>query len=269
MFDEFLGEATPETIHDKRIKLEPLIFDVLKQKYYSIFDKFWKYNTIIKNTNKSIVIIERRIHENLPFLLRNMFYYARDWAITVVCSDKNFRYVKTICTNNMNNVSILPLFNGNPNRVQGIQEYNDILKSEEFYQSLSYEHLFIVQTDTYLRKPIDETMFEYDYVAAPWAWDETSAGGGMSYRKRSTMIDICNNFKKNIPMEDAFINEGIKEMGYKMPVFMKGITYIAESCHYDDVMGVHQWWTFLNPDDDFSKDILEKYFRKIFRFRNT
>ena len=69
-------------------------------------------------------------------------------------------------------------------------EYNDLLKSYNFYEQIPYEHIFIVEMDSYLRKPLDETMFQYDYVAAPYGWDETSAGGGMSYRKRSVMLDI-------------------------------------------------------------------------------
>ena len=76
--------------HTKRLRLEPLIFDILKIKYYTLFDTFWKENTIIRKTDRSIIIVERRIHENLAFILRNVFYYARDWAITIFCSDINY-----------------------------------------------------------------------------------------------------------------------------------------------------------------------------------
>ena len=240
IFDEFPGENTLENIHEKRMKLEPLIYDILKRKYFRLFEEYWRNNTIKKDSNESIVIVERRIHPNLAFLLRNMFYYARDWSITIICSDNNYNYIKTICTNNKDNVNILALFNGNPSREVAINEYNSLLKDYTFYEKLIYEHLFFVQTDTYLRKPIDESMFNYDYVAAPWSWDETSAGGGMSYRKRSAMIDICKNFKGDYNMEDGFINNGIKVLGYKMPEFMDGIQYVVESCYYDDPMGVHQ-----------------------------
>jgi hypothetical protein len=247
IFDEFSEENTDKSfLHAKRTKLEPLIYDILKRKYFRIFEEFWRNNKVTKNSNKSIVIIERRIHPNLAFILRNMFYYARDWCITVVCSEINYNYIKTICTNNSDNVNILALFNGNPSREVAIREYNNLLKDVKFYENLSYDHLFFVQTDTYLRKRIDETMLNYDYVAAPWNWDESSAGGGMSYRKRTAMIDICKNFKENYEMEDGFINEGVKALGYKMPEFMTGITYVAESCHYEDPMGAHQWWTFFN-----------------------
>ena len=259
IFDEFPGDNDLDQLHEKRVKLEPLIYDILKRKYFRLFEEFWRNNKVKKESNKSIVIIERRIHPNLAFLLRNMFYYARDWSITVICSDISYDYIKTICTNNSDNVNILPLFKGNPAREIAINEYNNLLKDASFYESLSYDHLFIVQTDTYLRKPIDETMLNYDYVAAPWGWDHSSAGGGMSYRKKSAMIDICRNFKESYGMEDGFINEGVKALGYKMPEFMDGIKYVAESCHHVDPMGVHQWWTFFNNALEHKEIVFHNY----------
>lgn len=260
IYDEFLHDykdVTDEIRHNKRVKLESLIFDILKQKYYTMHDEFWKTHTLQKNTNKSIVLIERRIHENLAFVIRNMAYYARDWSITIVCSDINYAYCKTIATNNANNIILLPLFEGNPNRDIARNEYNTLLKSAEFYKSLPFEHIFIVQTDSYLRKPIDESMFTYDLVAAPLSWDETSVGGGMSYRKRSSMINVCEKFLYDAEGEDCFICEGVKLMNYSIPDIYKGIEYIAESIFVEDPMGTHQWWTYYRPE--LGIDIFDNY----------
>jgi len=254
IFDEFIDKdlngSNPQILHEKRTKIEPFIYDILKTKYYSIFDTFWKNNSIKKNTNKSIVIIERRIHPNLAFLIRNMFYYARDWSMTIICSDVNFSYLKTVLTNNSDNVILLPLFEGNPNRDIAINEYNNLLKSSYFYRLLPFEHLFIVQTDTYLRRKIDEDILNYDYVASFFAWDKTSCGGGMSYRKRSSMISICDKFKKEISIEDCFINEGVKMLGYTIPDYKDGLNYICESCYSENPFGLHQWWTFYSIKSD-------------------
>jgi hypothetical protein len=254
IFDEFIDKdlngSNPQILHEKRTKIEPFIYDILKTKYYSIFDTFWKNNSIKKNTNKSIVIIERRIHPNLSFLIRNMFYYARDWSMTIICSDVNFSYLKTVLTNNSDNVILLPLFEGNPNRDIAINEYNNLLKSSYFYRLLPFEHLFIVQTDTYLRRKIDENILNYDYVASFFAWDKTSCGGGMSYRKRSSMISICDKFKKEISIEDCYINEGVKMLGYTIPKYEDGLNYICESCYSENPFGLHQWWTFYSIKSD-------------------
>ena len=261
LFGEYIKEnIDPTFLHEKRMRLEPLIYDILKSKYYTIFDNFWNENKI-KDSNKAIVLVERRIHENIAFILRNMFYFARDWSIVVVCSDKNYNYLKNICKGQENNVKLLQLFETSPDRDTARNEYNSMLKSAEFYESLPYEHLFIVQTDTYLRKPIDESMFEYDYVAAPFNWDYKSAGGGMSYRKRSSMIDICNNFKKDVSSEDCFISENVKLLGYKMPDYLEGMKYVSESCFYVDPMGVHQWWTFMVDNFDHKEIIFHNYLK--------
>lgn len=253
MFDE------TNSLHEKRMKLEPLIFDVLKYKYLDTFEKFWNTHTVLKDTNKSIIVVERRIHENLIFLLRNVFYYARDWAITVICSDINYNYVKTVCTTNNCSVNIVPLFEGNPERDVARKEYNDLLKKYSFYIQIPYEHLFLVETDSYLRKPIDETMFIYDYVAAPYSWDNSSAGGGMSYRKRSMMLDICERFKSESPMQDCYALEGVKALGYKTPPFEIGVKYVSESCFVNDPMGVHQWWTFFTSNEKQSEIVFHNY----------
>lgn len=258
IFDEFI-DTNQEQLHTKRTQLEPLIFDILKIKYYNIFDEFWRSHSVQKNNNKSIIIVERRIHENFAFILRNVFYYARDWAITIVCSDINLNYIKTICTHNREHINIIPYFEGNPNRDTARSEYNNLLMKSEFYKMLKYEHLFFVEMDSYLRKPIDKTILEYDYLAAPYAWDEISSGGGMSYRKRNVMIDICENYKSETPMQDCYALEGIKALGYNMPDFIKGIFYISESCHVDDPMGLHQWWTFFNNNRIESVDFFHAY----------
>ena len=70
LFGEYIQENNdPAFLHKKRVHVEPLIFDILKVKYYNIFDKFWNENSIPRNTNKSIILVERRIHENLAFIL--------------------------------------------------------------------------------------------------------------------------------------------------------------------------------------------------------
>ena len=91
IFDEFPGKLTTEQRHQKRTRLEPLVFDILKQKYWTPIDIFWQTHKVPSeiDANKCIVIVERRIHENLAFLIRNVAYFAPTWAITIICSDIN------------------------------------------------------------------------------------------------------------------------------------------------------------------------------------
>ena len=251
IFDEFpepMSEITKERKHQKRLRLEPLIYDILKAKYLKPLEDFWNTYTIPKISDTCVVLVERRIHENMYFILRNMAYFARGWSICIVCSDINLNYCREICGNNKDNITFLPIFKGNPDATAGKIEFNNLLKKSEFYEMLTSENLLFTETDTYLCKHIPEDITRYDYVASPYAWDESMAGGGLSFRKRSVMIDICKRMGEIQYDQDVYITRGVTTLGYKMPEFMEGVTYFSESCLYEDPVGVHQWWTFFTND---------------------
>jgi len=253
LFDEFPEsnqEITAERRHQKRMRVEPLIFDILKKNYQEPLETFYNYYKFPLDQSKCVVLVERRIHENLYFLLRNIAYFARGWSLTIVCSDINLEYCKKCAGNLVDTITFLPLFKGNPSPEQGKLDYNLLLQDSEFYRKFTAENLLFMEVDSYLRRKIPEDIFEYDYVAAPYEWDTELAGGGLSFRKKSTMIDICERKKNKLPGQDIYICQGIHEFGYKMPEFMKGITYISESCMYEDPFAVHQWWTFFCPQDE-------------------
>lgn len=247
IFDEFpesMSEITNERKHQKRLRLEPLVYNILNARYLKPLEDFWNTYEIPKISDKCVVLVERRIHENLYFVLRNMAYFARGWSICVVCSDISMNYCKEISEHNKDNITLLPIFKGSPDATTGKAEYNNLLKNPEFYNALTSENLLFIQTDTYLRKHIPEDIMTYDYVASPYVWDEYMAGGGLSFRKRSVMIDVCKKMGEIQCDEDVYICRGVATLGYKMPEFMEGVTYFSESCFYEDPIGVHQWWTF-------------------------
>lgn len=248
IFDEFFqptDEMTPERRHQKRMALEPLIFDILKHKYGAQLEAFWKTHSVPTTSDSTIVLIERRIHPNLAFLLFNAAYFAPCWNIVLICSDMNYQYCKKLCRGKA--VDIRPWFQGNPDPETGKLEYNQLQKEASFYESLPGENLLFLEVDSYLRKRIPEEWKKYDLIAAPYEWDEAALGGGCSFRKKSTMIKICSSYKDDTWAADTYLYRGMRSLGLETPPFDLGITYIAESCLYEDPIGVHQWWTFFNP----------------------
>ena len=254
IFDEFKmspSDITTEEKHKKRIQLEPLVFDILKTKYGKTLKAAWNsYTPPLHGEEKGyIFIIERRIHENLQFILHNAAWAAgaggpSGWRLGFICSDVNEEYCREISEGK---AVVIPFFKGSPGRDDARNEYNSALKSSEFYRSLPSENLLFLQTDSYLRKRIPDFLLEYAFVGSPFAWDEDNSGGGTTLRKRSVMIDVCERFGEDIPSEDLFISRGIRELNYRVPDFMDGVTYFTESCLYEDPIGVHQWWTFFWP----------------------
>ena len=258
IFDEFSGQAnTPEEYHRKRIALEPLVFDILKQRYYNIFDT--NFTQTIPRSNKNIVIIERRVHENFAFILRNAAYYGRGWGIIVVCSDINLEFCREAAGKKASEIIFMPLFKGHASREEGKIQYNSLLQSSEFYKALPGEFIVTVEMDSYFRKHIPDSVLEYDYIAAPYNWDTENAGGGLSFRRLSVMIDICDRCHEKNAAQDIYITMGVRSLGYKMPDLMEGITYVAESCLYEDPVAVHQWWTFFDNNLDDAELILREY----------
>ncbi len=262
IFDEYQGLV--ETLsdserHKKRIDLEKLVYSTLKSKYSTALKKAWDSWNPPTGSNKTIVIIERRIHENLEFILHNAAWAGQEggWGVTIVCSDLNLPYIRAIV--GTKHIQILPLFQGNPTPQQGKEEYNRLLQSSKFFEMFEEEYLIFVEMDCYFRKQIPDTLMTCDYVAAPYAWDGKTAGGGLSFRRKSIMLEICKAFPEPLPAADIFASNGINALGYSMPPLLYSKDIFAESILDADPVGVHQWWTFFSPDLEDSQAIFDRF----------
>lgn len=251
MFDEFSqspDELSKEQRHKKRLSLEPLVYGALTRKYGAFLKKFWDNHTVPSDTNKRIILVERRIHPNLAFCLYNAGYYGRDWGLTIVCSDTNFEYCKAI-VGEKETVQILPFFQGIGTPEQGKQEYNSLLQSETFYNLFTEDNLCIMETDCYFRRKIPDWVLEYDLVGCPYDWDESMAGGGLSFRNRKAMLKICSTVSEKLGAQDVYLWKGAQELGFRLPSFEKTSTELTESIFSLNPFGVHQWWTFFFPNE--------------------
>ena len=251
-FPELPSQLSKENLHKKRLVVEERIYSILKSKYMLTLKEFWSAYTVPRHSDKCIVIVERRIHPNLEFILYNAAYFARGWSIAIVCSDLNIEYIKEILAHNLGAVHLIQTFQGNPPPEVGKNEYNYLLQDSAFYSALPSENLLMMEMDTYLRKPIPDTIFAYDYVAAPYAWDTNIYGGGLSFRKRSKMLEICSKYDLHQSAQDIYASKGMTIIGASVPSFEESFEYFCESCLYEDPIGLHQWWTFfsLNIQED-------------------
>lgn len=254
IFDEY--KLCPLYLKDedrckKREKLEPLVFNILKAKYGKLLQDLYKtYTPPADGKEKGIVlIIERRIHENLQFILHNAATACPGWRVIIICSDINKEYCETIAEGK---ALVVPFFNGNPSRAEAIKEYNGLLRNPNFYITLPSENILTMEMDCYLRKEIPDSIFNYDYVGSPFSWDKENMGGGLIFRKRSVMIDLCKRYNPPNDMwaHDVYISNGIRQLNYRMPSFFEAITIFSESCVYEEPVGVHQWYTFFYPGID-------------------
>jgi hypothetical protein len=230
-------------LHANRVQLEPFIFEALRNRYWKHFQEFWNQpESIPKESDRAIVIVERRCHPNLQFVLQNSAYFCRGWAIHIVCSHANLEFVRHIVSPHKDAIHIHPYFDGIGTADQGKHEYNQLLQSREFWCMFQEDYILTLETDCYFLKPFSESILAYDYVASKWPWDpEAPGGGGLSVRKRSAMLRICDECPTKNEMQDSFVSNGVRQLGLKTPTEV----YFTEAAYSYDAIGTHQWWTYL------------------------
>jgi hypothetical protein len=237
-------EKEKNSHHILRKTLDPVIYKILDDKYGKIYDNFWVTSSIPSKSDKAIFITERRKHPNLKFVLRNAHYYCPDWSITIHCSKENLEFVKEICQPHKPTITTVFENEGTPE--EGLFQYNEHLKQLSTWESIDAEHILTIETDTYLRRVIPDSALDYDYMASSYHWTEDLKGGGLSLRKKSVMIDICQKFSPDsFQMQDIFVSNAMALCEYKSAT--KEETYFIESCEpKETTVGVHQWWTFIS-----------------------
>jgi hypothetical protein len=249
IFDELYYEIESYKTKSKeylalwRGKYEVFVYDILKQRYGNFLNEFWKTYTVPLKSDRAFVLVERRCHPNLWFLLRNIAYFGQGWSIYLFCSKQNRDYCASLIRGK--NIHLITVFDEVVDSRTGILEYNELLKKRSFWEQIDAEHLCIFEMDCYLRKPITSELLAYDYVGTPWGWDLKSPGGsGLTLRKKSVMLTICDKVEPGTLMQDCFAEKGVRELGYEFMHPIEAKNVFVESYITDDPVGVHQWWTF-------------------------
>ena len=205
--------------------------------------KLSTYLPNIYDTDYCAVIIEPRTHEYLETIIKNIIYFLNEgdsdikWGLKIYHGDKNKEFVEKI-TKNWKNTKLQNL---NIDWDDSL-EYNKLLKTTKFWESLESNNILMFQTDTLLlRHGIDEYL-EYNYVGAPWSKEKEGkiiGNGGLSFRKKEKMIDIINKYPNT-----SITNEDIYFCKYlnidDIPTYEKCKMFSVEDVVSDNPFGVHQ-----------------------------
>ena len=136
------------------------------------------------------VIVEPRVHNALPFVLKNFDENLPDeWSILVIHGTENNIFIKDFIKNS--NITRIQTVELNIKNLT-TQEYSNLLKTKDFYNFIKTETFLIFQVDTLIipeNKNNINDFLEYDYVGAPWG-DNYVGNGGLSLRKKSKMLEI-------------------------------------------------------------------------------
>jgi hypothetical protein len=243
-------EWQKESLHFYRNQIEPYVFHYLIHHYGHKLDEFWKTHQFPKKNKYAFVIVERRIHPNWWFILRNIAWAAPHFSLYIFCSDTNYDFIKSILGNKIDNVHICKWFKGYSDRQNAFLEYNISYKMPAFYKLIDAEYFINVQMDSYFIQKIPDWIFTGIYYGSPWGWNHIMAGnGGLSVRNVKHMINICEKYIydiKNDDAEDWYFSKIINNH-YKVPPFEFRIKVFQENfpTEYTPI-GTHQFWTYIN-----------------------
>ena len=239
-----------EYLCKNRTELEKPIFDYLRAQYLPFLQEWWKTYTLPTATaaTNSILMYETRQHENLEFLIYNSTYYCPNWTLTIYCTHQNYAYICDILAHNKDRATIHILTPKAGKYTEDRNAYNIFMKSAQLWASLPFEYVIIIEMDTYLLRHIPMPLTA-DYYCAAWPWlSDVPGGSGISIRKVAVMREICEQLPTladSVFQQDGWASEGIKELKktYDNSLFL-------EAGIVENPVGVHQWWTFIEPFEE-------------------
>lgn len=217
----------------------------------------WKYTA---------VIIEPRKHKALEFVLRNFIENLSDeWKILIFHGRQNKEFIQEIILRNEFENRIDKLIQLDVDNLS-IAQYNRMLINPSFYNCILTEIMLIFQTDTMIlsrNKDLINDFLEFDYVGSPWKNIKMVGNGGLSLRRKSKMIEICEYYMKM--MEDKKIKEEImkfldennedvmislqKTIYINTPEFKNAVYFGMETVYNEISFGIHSIWKHFTEEE--------------------
>ena len=143
-------------------------------------------------------IIETRPFANLDKIIKDhLQYLPDDWGLTIYYSRRNKHLIEGVDFGRETHLILIDDIN--------VDQYNNMLKNPHFWSSLPYEKTLIFQSDSMLLKKGIEKFLEFDYVGAPWNFQEHGGNGGLSLRDNKVMVEVCKNASFTRRNEDVEI----------------------------------------------------------------
>ena len=129
-------------------------------------------------------------------------------------------------------------------------DYNNYLaNSKVFWNHIKEENILIIQHDSALLKNGIEEFYQYDYVGAPWTFQQHGGNGGLSFRKKSAMLKVIENYPYNgIDNEDVYFCNGLKFLGMNLAPREVCEKFSCEAIFKLGALGYHAIERYLTPE---------------------
>ena len=253
-----------------------------------------------ENIKYTAIIIEDRPSELVKFSIYNTLLMCQlRVKICLFTTNDSFKRMQDIFSDLKHWVEVIKLdFIDKDIKKINILNYNKILKNINFWEILPTRNILVFQTDALLIEPIDFTMFNYDYVGAPFSKNkylstsfpqinETSSNeivdkwvtqifnklvpipdgvllgnGGLSIRNRDIMIEICKNeYSSDVENEDIYFSRLINRYSKNIVPYDVAKRFSCE-CAYFKSIGSHASYFYVTKEQQ--AEIYERHIKHVF-----
>lgn len=236
-----------------------------------------KYNAILIENRKDIKIE--------PILLNLLHFTTDEIGIQIFYNQENEEFIKDIINKyNLQNISLNKL----PYETFDIDDYQDFLFSEEFYDNINGEKILIFQTDSLLFKQFDMNYFKFDFIGAIWNEDTMKqptlsklfknkipiGNGGFNIRnniKCRMIADKIYNFKRpsiNVYEDNIYsylLQENMETLDVSFPSIEEAKSFSVETVAHPDPMAMHAFYKYFTDKDgqNYINSIFAKHLERI------
>ncbi len=198
--------------------------------------------TIPNDTNFYAVIVEPRVDPKMLSIIKNHLYFLNNndsnikWGLQVFHGVDNKDFICDILKD-IKNVDFVDTGVKDFTKI----EYNQYMKSHEFWSQVKGEKILTFQTDTLLLRHGIDDFLKYDYIGAPWVKPKEKrfiGNGGLSLRTKSVMLDISDKHKDYEPRwEDIFFVKWLNEN--QLPDIETAMKFSVENLFHPRPFGLH------------------------------
>lgn len=137
--------------------------------------------------------------------------------------------------------------------IKTIEQYNRKLTSAGFWHTLNqYKKVLIFQHDSALLREGIEEFLEWDYVGAPWKFQEHGGNGGLSLRNPKAMLACIEKqpWNPSLGNEDVYFSNLLKDMPEYKPAPRDVCSkFSCESIFQLGTIGYHAIEKYLTPEE--------------------
>ena len=207
--------------------------------------------------SKVAVIVETREHDALPFVLNNvMSVLPKEYSLQIFHGTSNYEYVYDSVENDMMLLDKEVEFtNLNIDSISADDSSLEIMLTKDFWNKVVGENVLYFECDTMLC-PNSEFKIEdfenFNYIGGYWGNElgmmnqkyNRVMNGGLSFRKRSFMLDIIENKLQSYldnggnPCEDYFVSEMVEDK----PTYEEVLSFSIDNGYMYPINNKSSFW---------------------------